>query len=348
MEFFPDFEKTFNIALKKITASEWAGPCPVCGGNDRFRLWPDNTKKGGFRWLCRQCGKYGDVIDLYRAVKNCGYAEACKSLALDEKTPGPDNKQKIVKNSFPARETDFIKWNSRARSFLSNCQTGYDVAFDNDYVPSEKVVTELITGRCLNLQTLLACGIGYNEKTRYEPRDSWGLKSDPKHQKIKIPKGIVIATRRKNIGVVAITIRLPAEDIEKGGPKYWQIAGSLKDVPYVCGKPGTPVVIVESALDAALVWQYGKGKFSAVAIMGATKNLDESTRQFIASAPVKIIAYDKDNPGREAAIRLEAIFKGAKLIPSIDAKDLGEMNSKFWRNEGGMYLADWLEVVLKI
>src|SRR5271169_4124650 len=42
---------------------ERTGPCPVCGGDDRFSI---NTEKQV--WNCRGCGKGGDVIDLARHI----------------------------------------------------------------------------------------------------------------------------------------------------------------------------------------------------------------------------------------------------------------------------------------
>ena len=46
--------------LKRKTADEMAGPCPKCGGDDRFIVW---TEKNTF-W-CRQCEWKGDVIELH-------------------------------------------------------------------------------------------------------------------------------------------------------------------------------------------------------------------------------------------------------------------------------------------
>jgi hypothetical protein len=38
------------------------GPCPKCGGNTRFRVFPDFGDTGGA--VCNQCGKFGDGIAL--------------------------------------------------------------------------------------------------------------------------------------------------------------------------------------------------------------------------------------------------------------------------------------------
>lgn len=41
-------------AMKRMTKDEWHGPCPTCGGTDRFIVWRDR----GNYW-CRQCGLKG-------------------------------------------------------------------------------------------------------------------------------------------------------------------------------------------------------------------------------------------------------------------------------------------------
>ncbi|MGU3418511.1 DUF7146 domain-containing protein [Methylobacterium sp. D54C] len=57
------------------TGVERAGPCPVCGGVDRFAV---NTRKGLF--LCRGSGAGGDVIALTRYLEACDFAVACEIL----------------------------------------------------------------------------------------------------------------------------------------------------------------------------------------------------------------------------------------------------------------------------
>jgi hypothetical protein len=63
-------------ALKRAGAGEYVGPCPVCGGKDRFSV---NTRKGV--WNCRGCGEGGDAIKLVRRVDRVTFAQAIETLA---------------------------------------------------------------------------------------------------------------------------------------------------------------------------------------------------------------------------------------------------------------------------
>jgi putative DNA primase/helicase len=71
---------------------EWAGPCPVCGGDDRFSI---NTRKQVFN--CRGCRGRGDVIDLVLHLDGCTFPEAierltgkdCASFDRARKPPDP-------------------------------------------------------------------------------------------------------------------------------------------------------------------------------------------------------------------------------------------------------------------
>jgi putative DNA primase/helicase len=62
--------------LKRAGASEYVGPCPVCGGKDRFGV---NIKKQV--WNCRGCGKGGDAIGLAQHAGGATFAEAVAALS---------------------------------------------------------------------------------------------------------------------------------------------------------------------------------------------------------------------------------------------------------------------------
>ncbi len=50
------------------------GPCPVCGGKDRFRF---DNKNGEGTFYCNQCGPGGNAILLIRRMRDCDHKTAC-------------------------------------------------------------------------------------------------------------------------------------------------------------------------------------------------------------------------------------------------------------------------------
>jgi hypothetical protein len=57
-----------------LPAGKKLGPCPACGGKDRFRF---DDKDGRGTWFCNQCDpKAGDGFELIKKVKQCSFSEA--------------------------------------------------------------------------------------------------------------------------------------------------------------------------------------------------------------------------------------------------------------------------------
>lgn len=48
--------------VARTNGGEWAGPCPLCGGDDRLRVWP-SPKEGSPRAWCRRCDASGDALN---------------------------------------------------------------------------------------------------------------------------------------------------------------------------------------------------------------------------------------------------------------------------------------------
>jgi hypothetical protein len=78
--------------LKRATSAEWIGPCPACGGSDRFSV---NTKLQVFN--CRSGGG-GDVIDMVRHALDLDFARAVAFItgaeAACERPKGGDPKSR--------------------------------------------------------------------------------------------------------------------------------------------------------------------------------------------------------------------------------------------------------------
>jgi putative DNA primase/helicase len=52
------------------------GPCPMCGGKDRFRF---DDREGKGTWICNRCGS-GDGAELVKRVKGVQFKEAAKMV----------------------------------------------------------------------------------------------------------------------------------------------------------------------------------------------------------------------------------------------------------------------------
>jgi hypothetical protein len=85
-----------GILLKRI-GRELIGPCPVCGGTDRFGV---NLRKQ--LWNCRGCHVGGDVIDLVRHLDACSVIEACVRLTGDS----PATARRVPRNPPSAAKSD--------------------------------------------------------------------------------------------------------------------------------------------------------------------------------------------------------------------------------------------------
>ncbi len=314
---------------RQKTALEWAGPCPACGeGDDRFIVWPDRPRGGAY--LCRICGAAGDGIDFLRRFQGMSYPEACKAVGVT-----PDSTRTISTRKKPEPEQPKLpgkEWMQAAARFLASCQGHLT---DPDAVA-------MLAARGLTPDTARRCGLGWNPTDRYEARAAWGLPSLQGKDKLLLPRGLVIATRRRS-GVLALTIRTADPD----RPKYWQVAGA-GNVPFVAGRAGLPVVLLESALDACLLNQEAGELVAAVALMGNMKGMDSGTDAFIKAAPAVIAAPDNDEGGRAAWLRWKATYPVAVLCPAVGGKDLTDAHRAALKSGQGVTVREWLLAALSL
>lgn len=71
--YFPDFRKT---------GDEWHGPCPKCGGKDRFVVWPGQGNQRLFRVWCRQCNYRDDALGYMREIHGLEWIPAHDELGI--------------------------------------------------------------------------------------------------------------------------------------------------------------------------------------------------------------------------------------------------------------------------
>jgi DNA primase len=83
--------------LKANGAAEREGPCPICGGEDRFSI---NIPKQVFN--CRGCGKGGDVIAMVQYLDGTDFNTACEVLTGEPRPSSatPAAPRKVVTAQF--------------------------------------------------------------------------------------------------------------------------------------------------------------------------------------------------------------------------------------------------------
>lgn len=104
------------VVLKRGAANEWIGPCPRCGGHDRFGV---NTRKQ--IWNCRGCGKGGDSIALVRLGADLGFADAVADLVGEGRRPraGPRQVRVTPPAADDAKQRHKARWLWAQRSPLA-------------------------------------------------------------------------------------------------------------------------------------------------------------------------------------------------------------------------------------
>ena len=72
----------FDLTRAAATnGGEYCGPCPKCGGRDRFSVWPAGRGTGGRFW-CRGCRWNGDALTLLMELRMLSFIDACRELGV--------------------------------------------------------------------------------------------------------------------------------------------------------------------------------------------------------------------------------------------------------------------------
>jgi DNA primase len=268
---------------------EYAGPCPLCGGRDRLRVWPDHPGGKGGQWWCRQCGKGGDLPALLVELGKLTPAEAGRMRRGDGRalvgTSAPANRPPTPRN--PGRlAAPGPEWQRAARAFVTKCAAEL-------WAPSGAQALAWLQGRGLADDTIRAAGLGYNPQDQHQPRATWGLADN---KPIWLPRGVVIPWWISG-DLWRVNIRRP-----QGEPKYFSAAGFTVGL-YNADALTTdkPAILVEGEIDALTVGQ-AAGDLAAPVATGSTGS-GRRPRWIaaLAACPLVLVAYDADDAGESAA-----------------------------------------------
>jgi len=321
-----------GLSYKKVAntrGGEYHGPCPFCGGNDRFRIQPARDY-----YTCRACGIYGDSIKYLREFRKMKYFDA---LILLGREPSFMNKP-IPPILVPKQEKQAPPeaWQTKATTFAMQAQARLWESV------GAKMRQWLREEKGLSDTTIKQAGLGFNPADIYEQREVWGLepmlndKGNPK--KIWLPAGLVIPfSLQGKVQRLRIRRNDPGD-----GDRYIVASGSYMG-PMILENPKTKaVILVESELDAILIKQEAGDLGVVVSLGSAQAKPNKATEELLRAAQTILIALDDDEAGAKAAWTFwkQKYGKKVKRWACLLGKDPSEARLN------GLDLRTWIEAGL--
>lgn len=283
--------------------SRYRGPCPFCGGKDRFNIFPyENRYKCFSERYGHGCGKSGDVIQFLRDYKGMSYADACK--AVGEKPKDYSERVEHRKSIKVAQRVNapHVTWQEQAQIFLEHCQGTL-------WSSAGTKALSWLHERGLTNETISAAGLGYNPVEDHVRRESWGLEPelriDGQQKSLWLPRGIVIPWTMDG-SLWGVRIRRPI-----GDPKYYFVPGGEASGLYGADsvRAGQPVVVFEGEFDSLSVKQSG---YTAVATGSTMGSRRAKWVARLGTCSIVLIAYDNDEAGECASSYWLAALNNAR------------------------------------
>jgi DNA primase len=326
-----------DTELRKVAnldGGEYAGPCPWCGGRDRFRVWPYADKP---RYWCRQCGKQGDAIEYLRDREGLTFRQACERLG----EPLPERSgQRSTPMPPPLAKPPSHPWQACAQVLIERCEHTL-------WTPAGAQARLYLHRRGLTDETIREARLGYHATEQWENPERWGLSAD--HNKIHLLHGIVFPWQ---VGseVWKVTFRQDGKDIPKD-QRYRQIGGGGNMLYQINAlRPNAPTMLVEGELDALSIMQEASDLLAVVATGSTAGGRRERWIGRLALCSIVLVSFDADVAGEEAAAWwLKALGPRAKrwrpYWDDANAMLQGGVDLRTWVREGlGLSPQWWREV----
>jgi DNA primase len=315
-----DLRRTVNLAdlavqagstLRRTGNGWYAGPCPFCGGTDRFVV---HDTGNGWRWMCRVCGdgRYHDAIDFYERWQSVSFKQAVADLGgLPLAASTPATQAPAYSTHTPADLQD------AAREVIAQ-------GIKALWADTGARARAWLNGRGLSDETLQRWQIGYVPGEPSEWRGIAGL---------RVPCGILIP------GIVGGAVWYLKVRRAMGKPKY--LAVKSLAVPALFGADTlaghTVAVMTEGEFDAMLLHQ-AAGDLCGVMTLGSqSAGLDVPTwAGYLLPIARLLVAYDVDTAGDTGAARVTRITKRAQRVAVPVLREGDKDVSDYWKHGGDL------------
>lgn len=346
-------------ASPRPAGAEFQGPCPGCGGEDRFCIYPDQGSEkapGMGTYHCGHgkgglgCGKGGDAIQYLLDFRGLSFRDACLVLgiaggsgsAMSYKIPAPPRRreQKFIACDlgYPAHVVDPLLWSKKGLEFVDRC---------HEALLGRPTAIDYLASRGITMTSIKKFRLGFNAGQKrqneqflpiFRPWVSWGLRNDKNAKnlprKLILPAGLVIPYIVDE-HLHRLTIRMLRPDRQNPRKKYHYVVGSMRDV-WLSNPLAQAFVVIEAELDCIAVDE-AAGDLVGTIGLGSTGIKPDSRAAAALDGSICILnAMDYDAPGAKAGAWWEKTYHQAKRWPVPAGKDPGEATAT------GVDLRSWI------
>ena len=314
------------------------GPCPFCGGRDRFQV---KQSDAGQLWVCRHCQPtYGDAVSFLMR----GGATFCDVLAkyggyeqgaavggyrgmFDKPKPltAPAHlaERGAAEQVMATAEPPCDDWQAVAWQAVGRCADNLQREYEQG-----TAVAKYLLGRGITAELAHTFGLGFNPH--------WVGTAVG-----KLAPGITIPCWDDS-GLWYVKVRLTKQAAEQVGAKYLLLAGGNSHAMFNASAVATAktVLIVEGEFDAIVGHAHAPQGTAVVSFGSASMTLETSPTWGNLLVTRKVYAsLDNDGAGQGAMAKwLQWPFiTAASTLPA--GKDLSEL----WQLQGGAAVAQWLK-----
>lgn len=330
-----------STTLTRVASSnggEWAGPCPFCGGRDRFHVQP--YRAGGGVWLCRGCsdGAWKDAIEYGRRLwPGLEFKEVCDRLAggMEINAYSQLDNQRKSPPSSAAYAAPEDSWQAAARLAVK-------IAERNLWGEVGAPALAYLRRRGLKDETIRGWHLGYSSGMRCSPFDGGGEAGEGG---LYIPRGVLIPcvveeqTWYLKIALLpgdAVRCQGCGETIPARQPcprcgavnKYRGVKGNRTGAIYGAGElRGSDLALfVEGEFDALIAWQALNDVVAVCTLGSAASRPDLATwGPYLLAVDDILAAYDADAAGQAGLKTLQELSERVHVVHlPPGAKDINE------------------------
>jgi DNA primase len=299
------------------------GPCPFCGGRDRFNV---KEVDGAQLWICRQCGdgRYQDAVSFLMRRDGVSFTQLMLQFGGNQR-PATSNQQPPtrIKRPLPLAEAPDHDWQAAALRAVGRC---CENLFSGRYA-----VWSWLEARGITAEAAFCASLGFNPDWREVYAGCW------------LPPGVTIPCLVSgNLWYIQVrtteTARAMAVANGRRLDKYHALAGSRLKALYGADMllKAHTAVICEGEFDALLLRRFLPPGWTAVT-MGSAGSLPDNPTwlKYFAGVERAYLVMDNDEAGQTAVSRWRELLPWVTLAAVPEGKDITE----YW--QAGNDLAAW-------